>query len=101
MLHFYFNLFSLCTRTRDSISITTGKTAAKAKPYFISDPNVSAILPASEGPEVHHVSPARASIANIDVPPSGIAALAILKVPGHIIPTARPQSAHPPSAKSG
>ncbi len=40
-------------------------------------------------------SPPRANNANIAVPPFRMTADALLKLPGHIIPTDRPQIAHP------
>lgn len=49
--------------------------------------------PENVGPIEHPISPARASKANIAVPPYRIEAAALLKVPGHIMPTDNPQIA--------
>ena len=101
VLHHFTVLFSRLIQIIERISITTGNTAAKAKPALISEPNASAILPVSDGPDVQPISPAKASIANIAVPPIGIALLARLNVPGHIIPTESPHNAQPARDKRG
>lgn len=51
--------------------------------------------PASVGPAEQPRSPARAISANISVPPLLMPAAALLNVPGHIMPTDRPQMAQP------
>ena len=51
--------------------------------------------PERVGPPPHPRSPARASRANIAVPPPRIVADALLNVPGHIMPTEKPVIAHP------
>ena len=48
--------------------------------------------PARVGPPEQPRSPARASKANMAVPPRGIMEEALLKVPGHRIPTEKPHS---------
>ena len=50
-------------------------------------------IPTSAGPPEHPKSPPRARRANIAVPPFGMAAAALLKLPGHMIPTESPQRA--------
>ena len=57
--------------------------------------------PASVGPPEQPTSPARASMANIAVPPLRIVADALLNVPGHIMPTEKPHTAHPISPTAG
>ena len=47
------------------------------------------------------ISPASAHSANIAVPPFGNARDTALNVPGHIIPTEKPHSPQPNSAKTG
>ena len=59
------------------------------------------IYPRNEGPPVQPKSPARASNANIAVPPLLIEADARLNVPGHKIATDIPQSAKPTNEKRG
>ena len=51
--------------------------------------------PTNVGPTEQPRSPARASKAKRVVPPARSEAAAVLKVPGHIIPTESPVRAHP------
>ena len=67
----------------------------------IFSPNVFAQKPTTVGPKEHPKSPARASRANITVPPVGIFAEAMLNVPGQKIPTDSPQTAHPSRPNDG
>ena len=73
---------------------STGKTAAAKIPILKLSLNNPEMLPTSVGPPEQPRSPPNANNANIAVPPLGMAAAARLKVPGHIIPTDRPQTAH-------
>ena len=57
--------------------------------------------PTTPGPMDPPKSPAIASSANIAVPPSGILPEAMLMVPGHIIPTEKPQIMQPARLRSG
>lgn len=57
--------------------------------------------PTTVGPPEHPRSPPRARNANMAVPPFGIAADALLKVPGHMIPTESPQTAQAARLRSG
>ena len=57
--------------------------------------------PATDGASVAPTSPARASIANISVPPPSRLSPANARVPGHIIPTLNPQSETPISDNAG
>lgn len=50
-------------------------------------------IPTNVGPPEQPISPPNANKANIAVPPLGKAADALLKVPGHAIPTDSPQTA--------
>ena len=52
------------------------------------------ICPTTVGPTEQPISPPRANKANMVVPPFGREDEAVLNVPGHIIPTERPQAAH-------
>ena len=64
-------------------------------PFFrLSDASPD-IKPTSVGPPEHPISPASASNANREVPPLCNAVDALLKLPGHIIPTENPQTEHP------
>lgn len=58
-------------------------------------PNELEIMPTNVGPTEQPISPASASIANKAVPPPFMADEALLKVPGHRIPTEKPHTAHP------
>lgn len=62
-------------------------------PAFRFSPNTPDTMPTSVGPPEQPISPPRANNANMAVPPFGKAADALLKVPGHIIPTDSPQTA--------
>lgn len=57
--------------------------------------------PARVGPPEQPRSPARASKANMAVPPRGIMEEALLKVPGQRIPTEKPHSPHPIRPRTG
>ena len=57
--------------------------------------------PTSVGPPEQPTSPANARRANMAVPPFFKVADALLKVPGHIMPTDKPQIAQPTSEISG
>ena len=72
-----------------------GKIIAVKMPTFIFPLATSEIAPTREGPEEQPKSPASASKANIAVPPLRREAAALLNVPGHIMPTEAPHSAHP------
>ena len=62
-------------------------------PFFRLSPATLDTMPTSVGPPEQPTSPPSASMANIAVPPLGKDADALLKVPGHIIPTDNPHSA--------
>ena len=62
-------------------------------PIFKLSPNAPDTIPTSVGPPEHPTSPPNASRANNAVPPFGRAADALLKVPGHMMPTDNPQIA--------
>ena len=70
-----------------------GKITANRMPVLRSSCAKPATHPTTPGPRAQPTSPARASSANIVVPPRGIVAAALLNVPGHIIPTDNPQNA--------
>lgn len=73
----------------------SGKAVATSSPVLRSPPNKSEIPPTIAGLTVAPRSPAKAKNANIAVPPLGHFCEEILIVPGHIIPTEMPHSAHP------
>ncbi len=79
----------------------TGKTIAARIPARSSPLKHPEMNPASVGPPEQPTSPASASIANRAVPPPLTAAEALLNVPGHIIPTEKPQTAQPTSPTAG
>ena len=72
-----------------------GKIIAASMPGFIFPPARFDIMPTRVGPLEQPKSPARASIANIAVPPVRSDTAALLKVPGHIIPTESPHNPQP------
>ena len=74
---------------------------AERIPFFKSSDAAPEMYPTSEGPPEHPRSPASASKANMAVPPFLIAADALLKLPGHMIPTDNPQTPHPKRDKRG
>ena len=57
--------------------------------------NIPDTNPTKVGPPEHPTSPASARSANRDVPPLRSAMDALLKLPGHMIPTENPQMEQP------
>ena len=90
----------LILKRRQTVS-RTGNREAETMPRFRSSPRQSETVPTSAGPNEQPRSPARARSAKSPVPPRGRAADAILKVPGHIMPTAKPHRPQPASAGTG
>ena len=76
------------------ITRSAGKITAKRIPIFKLSLNLLEIIPTKVGPAEQPKSPPRARSANIAVPPLVIAADALLKLPGHIMPTDSPLIAH-------
>ena len=76
------------------ISNNIGKIHPTKIPIFRLSSNNPDIIPTNVGPPEQPKSPPSANNANIAVPPLGKADDALLKVPGHIIPTEKPQIAH-------
>ena len=74
---------------------------AMRSPIFRLPPAISDMLPTIAGLTVAPKSPAKAKNANIAVPPLGHFCEERLIVPGHRIPTAIPQSAHPAKPRNG
>ena len=72
-----------------------GNTVAISNPVLRLPPAISENLPTMVGLTVAPKSPAKAKKANMAVPPLGHFCDEILIVPGHMIPTASPQSAQP------
>lgn len=66
-----------------------GNTEAASRPFCIFSLDFVQI-PTSDGPNVPPMSPAKASIANMAVPPVGMRFDVMLMEPGHMIPTANP-----------
>ena len=79
--------------SRIPASSKTGNTTANKIPAFKLSSIAPEIIPTSVVPPEHPRSPPSASSANIAVPPAGSDAAALLKVPGHRMPTDRPQMA--------
>ena len=92
--------FTLLKITNPATNIT-GNSVATSKPVFRLPPVLSERLPTIAGLTIAPKSPANAKNANIAVPPLGNFWEDILIDPGHIMPTARPQSAQPASPRIG
>lgn len=88
-------LFPYLLRRKIPQRRSTGKIIAARIPALRLPPAALETSPARVGPPPHPRSPARASRANIAVPPPRIVADALLNVPGHIIPTENPHTAQP------
>ena len=78
-----------------------GKAVPARSPVLRSPPAAWEMLPTMAGLVIAPKSPARAKKANIAVPPKGQCFEDMLIDPGHIIPTAKPQSAQPASPRKG
>ena len=74
---------------------------ATSNPVLRLPPAISERLPTIVGLTVAPKSPAKAKNANIAVPPLGQFCEEMLIEPGHIMPTANPQSAQPASPRIG
>ena len=72
-----------------------GKIEAVNIPTFRLSEKLDETKPTTDGPALHPKSPPNAKRANIAVEPFGNALVEIENVPGHIIPTLKPQIAHP------
>lgn len=83
------------------VSIKIGKITAHKIPFFKLPPIRSDTMPTKVGPPAQPRSPARAKKANRAVPPLLICTAARLKVPGHRIPTEKPQIPQPMSPITG
>ena len=83
------------------ISSNKGKTMAAKMPFFRSSEAAADMYPTSVGPPEHPRSPPKASSANRAVPPFFREAEALLKLPGHMIPTERPQTPQPTKDSRG
>ena len=95
-----YDIFRFFITTINNTNIAMGKTIAERIPVPIF-PVISATKPAMDGPAVQPISPATANMANIAVPPPRMANAAFDIVPGHIIPTEKPHSAHPSNPTTG
>ena len=74
---------------------------ATSNPVLRLPPAISERLPTIVGLTVAPKSPAKAKNANIADPPLGQFCEEMLIEPGHIMPTANPQSAQPASPRIG
>ena len=75
------------------ISNIIGKIIPAKIPIFKLSSKAPDTIPTSVGPPAQPTSPPNANNANMAVPPLGSVADALLKVPGHMIPTESPQTA--------
>ena len=100
-LHLEPKAFSMGVRIEHPQSLINESQYAAANPAFRFPPAISEIVPTIEGLIVAPKSPASAKNANIAVPPLGQLFEDMLIDPGHIIPTAKPQSAQPASPSIG
>ena len=78
-----------------------GKIVAASSPVFRLPPASSERLPTIAGLTVLPKSPANAKTANMAVPPCGHFREERLIVPGHIMPTLKPQRAQPARPRIG
>ena len=78
-----------------------GKMIADKMPTFKLSPKWLETIPTRVGPLEQPKSPANAISANIAVPPPRMEAEALLKDPGHKIPTDSPHNAQPINPKIG
>ena len=78
-----------------------GKITAAKTPFLIFSSKRLVAKPTTVGPKEQPKSPARASIANIAVPPFGKLSEASEKEPGHITPTEKPHNAQPIKDNAG
>ena len=92
---------SICLSARTLPNSTIGKITANSSPLLSPPLPVPDKRPTSPGPPAQPDLPPKAKKANITVPPLGHRSAAKLNVPGHIIPTERPVSAHPASESTG
>ena len=83
------------------ISNTIGKIIPAKIPIFRLSSKTPDTIPTKVGPPEQPISPPNASNANMAVPPLGKTADALLKVPGHMIPTESPQTAQAIRFNSG
>ena len=97
--YFSFTLF-FCDNTSPANN-KTGKRIATPIPTRRLLENALETNPTSVGPPEQPKSPANARSANNTVPPLRKDADALLNVPGHIIPTEKPQIAQPASSTAG
>ena len=79
----------------------SGKMVATRMPIFRLSFAIDDTKPTRLGPALHPRSPPSASSANIAVPPLVSIADEIENVPGHIIPTQKPQIEQPISDSAG
>ncbi len=86
---------------RTQITRTIGKPIPARTPTWRFSPARWDTFPTMAGPVAPPRSPAKARNANIAVPPLGRILDEILIEPGHIIPTEKPQTAHPTSPSIG
>ena len=82
-------------KIKSMINKITGNKSPTPIPARILSPALCVTRPTIPGPMLPPRSPAIASKANIAVPPAGNLSDEILIVPGHIIPTEKPQIIHP------
>ena len=80
---------------------TMGNTTPARMPVFKLSPAAPDTRPTNVGPTEQPKSPASARNANMAVPPRLMDADAILKVPGHKMPTDKPHSPQPMNPKMG
>ena len=83
------------------MSSTIGKQTPAKMPVFKLLPAFCEIIPIKPGPNEPPKSPDNARRANRAVPPTGIVFHEMLMVPGHMIPTEKPQIALPARPRAG
>ena len=79
----------------------SGKTLPTSMPDCRLSPACWVTAPTRLGPKAPPRSPAMASRANSAVPPRGMRGEAMLIVPGHMMPTEKPQKMQPARLSTG
>ena len=98
---YYFSFMLFFPNRITAITRTIGKMHPTPIPAFILSPVIWLMRPTSPGPIAPPKSPAMARSANISVPPAGNLFEEMEMVPGHIMPTEKPQNIHPSNPSSG
>ena len=101
LTHFFYCLSAFLFRIHRPMIMMTGKTHPNRIPMRKLSPDICVNQPTALGPKAPPRSPAIANSANIAVPPRGNCFEEMLSVPGHMMPTEKPQMTQPTSPVIG